>query len=67
MAYIPNDWTACEVYDIFTIALRDGVYGAFKGIDGAPRVSGNTRGECRRAIDAYIQREAAYHAATGSW
>lgn len=65
--YIPGGWTDCEIYRGYTIAVKGGEYGAFKGIDGGPQARGSTRAECRRAIDDKILRDTNYHAATGHW
>jgi len=55
---IPNDWTECEVYEGATIAVKNGVYGAFFAAQGF-FITGSckTRAEARRAVDRWYEVE----------
>jgi len=52
MNNIPNDYTECEVYNGYTIALRGERYYAFDNYGDRIKFGGcETREKCRRKID----------------
>lgn len=56
VAGIPNDYTGCERYYGYTIALRHGWYYAFSPNGSAPLAGSGfkDRAQCRRFIEADI-------------
>jgi hypothetical protein len=50
---VPNDWTECEVYRGWTIAVKHYKSAAYKGFRaGAQTASYSSRADARLAIDA---------------
>lgn len=48
---IPNEYTACEFYAGHTIALRNGLYSAFKAGLAVAGTTSTTRAKVRRLLD----------------